>query len=409
MPKLHVQPECRCPPSHPRVHPLVERYCIPNAVEDTTNDRVLRLNINAHPLSYINDQDMGTMWVSKVMSLQELDEGVTITVDLANGQYQVFYVIVQFGGLLPDSILIQRRKLDFSQHETGSVTEQPWLDWQYMARNCNVFDMQNNGPLPRPDSINCLQMPSDVPLLGGNITFSLLTTQPHLRPGYNDFYKTPALQEMVQAAQVRIHMKGQYHTGLGVNQRHRHFVISEITISGRCECHGHADQCDTSMTPYRCMCLPASHTVGNNCENCAPLYNDKPFRSGNQLQPMNCRLCLCYGHAVSCHYDVQADEHPDEHYRGGGGVCDLCMHNTTVSMRSRRPAPLDPRQTRRRSEPQTFKEHLKRPPRAREPQDYRIPPEESPRGTTQQPQFRIPRELQPWTQRHETQTDPSLP
>lgn len=29
------------------------------------------------------------MWLSKVMSLQELDEGVTITVDLANGQYQV--------------------------------------------------------------------------------------------------------------------------------------------------------------------------------------------------------------------------------------------------------------------------------------------------------------------------------
>ncbi|XP_035991625.1 usherin [Fundulus heteroclitus] len=330
LPKLHVQSECRCPPSHPRVHPLVERYCIPNAVEDTTNDRVLRLNLNAHPLSYINDQDMGTMWLSKVMSLQELDEGVTVTVDLANGQYQVFYVIVQFRGPLPESILIQRRKLDFSLLETGIMTEQPWLDWQYMAKNCNVFDMQNSGPLPRPDSVNCLQMPSDLPLSGGNITFSLLTAQPHLRPGYNDFYKTPALQEMVLAAQVRIHMKWQYHTGaVGVNQLHRHFAISEITISGRCECHGHADQCDTSVTPYRCLCLPESHTVGNNCEYCAPLYNDKPFRAGDQLQPMNCRLCQCYGHAVSCHYDVLADEHPDEHYRGGGGVCDHCMHNTT--------------------------------------------------------------------------------
>ncbi|KAM4744035.1 usherin isoform 2-T2 [Anableps anableps] len=330
MPKLHVQSDCRCPPSHPRVHPLVERYCIPNAVEDTTNNRVLRLNLNAHPLSYINDQDMGTVWLSKVMSLQELDDGVTITVDLANGQYQVFYVIVQFGGLLPESILIQRRKLDLSQHKSGIKTEQSWLDWQYMARNCNVFKMQNNGPLPRPDSINCLQLPSDVPLFGGNITFSLLTTQPHLRPGYNDFYKTPALQEMVQAAQVRIHMKGQYYTGaVRVNQRHRHFAISEITISGRCECHGHADHCDTSVTPYRCLCVPESHTVGNNCEHCAPLYNDKPFRSGDQLQPMNCRLCQCYGHAISCHYDVLADEHPDEHYRGGGGVCDYCIHNTT--------------------------------------------------------------------------------
>lgn len=32
---------------------------------------------------------MGTSWISKIMSTQELDEGVTITVDLANGQYQV--------------------------------------------------------------------------------------------------------------------------------------------------------------------------------------------------------------------------------------------------------------------------------------------------------------------------------
>lgn len=68
---------------------FLNRYCIPSGVEDTTNDRVLRLNLNAHPLSYMNDQDMGTSWISKIMSTQELDEGVTITLDLANGQYQV--------------------------------------------------------------------------------------------------------------------------------------------------------------------------------------------------------------------------------------------------------------------------------------------------------------------------------
>ncbi|XP_039982949.1 usherin [Xiphias gladius] len=330
LPELHAQSECRCPPSHPRVHPLVERYCIPNAVEDTTNDRVLRLNLNAHPLSYINDQDMGTPWLSKIMTTQELDEGVTVTVDLANGQYQVFYIIVQFGGLLPESVLIQRRRFDLTEPQSGTTTEQPWLDWQYMARNCNVFEMQNNGPLLRPDSVNCLQLRSDVPFSGGNITFSLLSPQPNLRPGYNDFYNTPALQKMVHATQVRIHLKGQYHTKVaGVNQRHRYYAINEITISGRCECHGHADHCDTSVTPYHCLCLPESHTEGNNCQRCAPLYNDKPFRSGDQLQPMNCRPCHCHSHALSCHYDVQADDQPDEHYQGGGGVCDSCMHNTT--------------------------------------------------------------------------------
>ncbi|XP_044201958.1 usherin [Thunnus albacares] len=330
LPQLHSQSECRCPPSHPRVHPLVERYCIPNAVEDTTNDRVLRLNLNAHPLSYINDQDMGTTWLSKIMTTQELDEGVTITVDFANGQYQVFYVIVQFGGLLPESVLIQRRRLDLTDQQSGTTTEQPWLDWQYIAKDCSVFEMQNNGPLLRPDSVNCLQLPSDVPYSGGNITISLLTPGPNLRPGYNDFYNTPELQKMVHATQVRIHLSGQYQTrAAGTNQRHRYYAINEITISGRCECHGHADHCDTSVAPYRCLCLPETHTEGNNCQHCMPLYNDKPFRQGNQLQPMSCRPCQCHGHAHSCHYDVRADDQPDEHYRGGGGVCDNCMHNTT--------------------------------------------------------------------------------
>nr|XP_040024120.1 usherin isoform X2 [Gasterosteus aculeatus aculeatus] len=329
LPNLHSQSECRCPPSHPKVHPLIERYCIPNGVEDTTNDRVLRLNLNGHPLSYINDQDMGTSWLSKIMTTQELDEGVTLTVNLVNGQYQIFYVIVQFGGLLPESVLIQRRRLDLTVLESDTSTEQPWSDWQYMARNCSVFEMRNNGPLLRPDSVNCLQLPSNVPFSGGNITFSLLTPEPNLRPGYSDFYNTPALQKMVHATQVRMHLSGQYHTVAdGVNQGHRFYAINEITISGRCECHGHADHCDTSVTPYHCLCLPESHTEGNNCQRCAPLYNDKPFKSGDQLQPLNCRSCQCHGHASTCHYDVRADDQPDEHYRGGGGVCDNCMHNT---------------------------------------------------------------------------------
>ncbi|XP_051920397.1 usherin isoform X1 [Hippocampus zosterae] len=327
LPQLHSQSECRCPPTHPRVHPLVERYCIPNAAEDTTNNRVLRLNLNAHPLAYVNDQDMGTAWRSKLMTTRELDEGLTITVDLVNGQYQVFYILLQFGGPLPESLLIQRQRLPDQQNSTD--VEQPWLDWQYVAKDCNVFKMQNNGPLLTPDSVNCLQLPSEEHYSGGNITVSLLSPEPNMRPGYNDFYNTPVLQKMVRATQVRIHLGGQYHTrAAGVDQRHRHYVIKEITISGRCECHGHAEHCDTSVSPYRCLCLPESHTEGNNCQRCASLYNDKPFRPGDQLQPMNCRGCQCHNHAHSCHYDIWADDQPTEHYLGGGGVCDNCMHNT---------------------------------------------------------------------------------
>lgn len=80
----------------------------------------------------------------------------------------------------------------------------------------------------------CFLCSSDVPFSGGNITFSLLTPEPNLRPGYNDFYNNPALQKMVHATQVRIHLRGQYHTGAArVLQRHRYYAINEITISGR--------------------------------------------------------------------------------------------------------------------------------------------------------------------------------
>ncbi|XP_072320975.1 usherin [Eucyclogobius newberryi] len=327
LPNVHAQSECRCPPKYPRVHPVVERYCIPNAVEDTTNDRTPRLNENAHPLSYLNDHDLGTTWLSKIMTTQDLNEGVTISVNLLNGQYQVFYVIIQFGSVLPEKLVFQRRYVDV---EKPNAPEEPWADWQYVARNCSTFQMDNNGPLLKPDSINCLTLPSEVPYSGGNITFSLLTSEPNLRPGYNDFYNTPALQKMVYATQVRVHLTGQYlSTETGVNHGHRYYAIKEITISGRCECHGHADHCDTSVTPYRCSCLPESHTEGNNCQRCALLFNDKPFKSGNQLQPMSCRPCQCYGHSYSCHYEAQVDDHPDDHYRGRGGVCDDCMHNTS--------------------------------------------------------------------------------
>ena len=65
-------------------------YCIPNAVGDATADRKLRLNPNAHPLSYVNDQDMGTAWLSHTGTPQgAAGDGLTLTVDLANGQYQV--------------------------------------------------------------------------------------------------------------------------------------------------------------------------------------------------------------------------------------------------------------------------------------------------------------------------------
>ncbi|XP_058131204.1 usherin [Dasypus novemcinctus] len=316
--RLHIQSHCRCPGSHPRVHPLEQQYCIPNDAEDTTSNRVSRLNPEAHPLSFINDNDFGTSWVSRVFTdITQLNRGVTISVDLENGQYQVFYIFIQFFSLQPTAIKIQRKRQD-------SLV---WEDWQYFARNCSIFGMKNNGDLENPDSVNCLQLFN---YSNGNVTFSILTPGPNHRPGYNDFYNTPSLQEFVKASQIRFHFLGQYHTiETAANFRHRYYAVNEITISGRCQCYGHAESCDTTSQPYRCLCSQDSFTEGLHCDRCLPLYNDKPFRQGDQVHAFNCKPCECNSHSRSCHYDITVDPFPFEHRRGSGGVCDDCEHNTT--------------------------------------------------------------------------------
>ncbi|EQB78595.1 usherin isoform A [Camelus ferus] len=311
--RLHIQSHCRCPGSHPRLHPLEQRYCIPNDAEDTTSDRVSRLNPEAHPLSFVNDNNIATSWVSHVFTnITQLNQGVTISIDLENGQYQFF-------SPQPTAIRIQRKKEDSLD----------WEDWQYFARNCSAFGMKNNGDLENPDSVNCLQLSNFTPYFRGNVTFSILTPGPHHRPGYNNFYNTPSLQEFVKATQVRLHFHGQYHTTeTSVSPRHRYYGVNEITVTGRCQCHGHADNCDTTSRPYRCLCSQESFTEGLQCDRCLPLYNDKPFRQSDQVHAFHCKPCECNSHSRSCHYNVSVDPFPLEHHRGGGGVCDDCKHNT---------------------------------------------------------------------------------
>ncbi|XP_072265966.1 usherin isoform X2 [Pyxicephalus adspersus] len=324
-PLMTIQPECRCPSSYPRLETVSGRFCLPNGVDHSsfTKDKILRLNPDAHPVPYMNDNDLNTTWISSLLSQSDIDKGVMIIMDLENGQYQVFYITLWFYSPMPTALRIQRKK------HRSSV----WEDWQYLASNCQDFGMENNGFLQFPDSVNCLQLPRDTPYSHGNLTLSLLTPEPNQRPGYNDFYSTTELQEFVKASLVRIHLIGQYYT-TGTEEssrsfRHRYYGIGEVTISGRCNCHGHANSCDTSVSPYKCVCDVNSYTDGNNCDRCLPLFNDKSFRQGDHVNAFNCRPCQCYNHSSSCHYDATIDPYPHDHERGGGGVCENCLHNTT--------------------------------------------------------------------------------
>jgi len=63
------------------------RFCIPNGVPDTYSKRQERLDRDAHPLDYITDGDSSTTWVSS--DDLYMPGGLTMTIDLENGEYQV--------------------------------------------------------------------------------------------------------------------------------------------------------------------------------------------------------------------------------------------------------------------------------------------------------------------------------
>ena len=65
--------------------------------------------------------------------------------------------------------------------------------------------------------------------------------------------------------------------------------------------------------------------LGKNCEECAPFYQDLPWRRGTPSNPFECKQCECNSHATSCYFDPSLYL---ESNRTSGGVCIDCMDNT---------------------------------------------------------------------------------
>ena len=64
----------------------------------------------------------------------------------------------------------------------------------------------------------------------GNITFNILAGNPVARPGYNNFYNTPALFDFVKASQIKLGMQGHYYV---TQERHEYYGLYEVIVTGR--------------------------------------------------------------------------------------------------------------------------------------------------------------------------------
>ena len=62
-----------------------------------------------------------------------------------------------------------------------------------------------------------------------------------------------------------------------------YYAVSNVEISGRCACNGHASDC------FQNMCVCEHNTMGQNCEQCRSFFQDQPWSAATPDNPSECR------------------------------------------------------------------------------------------------------------------------
>ncbi|XP_064602774.1 macrophage-stimulating protein receptor-like [Liolophura sinensis] len=90
-----VAPECRC-----GVPALIETGSLTCKNVNGGSD-VSRVNLQAHYIEYVNDGDVGTVWISDARNSSN------ISIDLG-ATYQIFNITIKFGTSMPQTVMIDR-------------------------------------------------------------------------------------------------------------------------------------------------------------------------------------------------------------------------------------------------------------------------------------------------------------
>uniref|UniRef100_A0A4W5KZX3 Laminin subunit alpha 3 n=1 Tax=Hucho hucho TaxID=62062 RepID=A0A4W5KZX3_9TELE len=288
----------------------------------------------AHPVSNAIDGTEG-WWQSPPLSRGPMYNEVNVTLDL--GQlFHVAYILIKFANAPRPDLWVLERSLDHGK------TYAPWQYFAHSKRECiERFGKEPNGRIVRDDDQICTTEYSKiVPLENGEIVVSLVNG----RPGSKNFTYSPVLRDFTKATNIRLHFL-RTSTLLGhliskaqrdptVTRRY-YYSIKDISVGGRCVCHGHAEVCGGfffSTPVFRLQCECKHNTCGESCDRCCPGFNQKPWRAATTDSPNQCQPCQCHSHATECYYDPEVEQMRaslDTFGRyDGGGVCINCQHNT---------------------------------------------------------------------------------
>ncbi|XP_055359510.1 laminin subunit alpha-3-like isoform X2 [Betta splendens] len=288
----------------------------------------------AHPVSFAID---GTerWWQSPPLSRGLVYNEVNVTLDL--GQlFHVAYVLIKFANSPRPDLWVLERSVD------NGRTFTPWQYFAHSKRECiERFGKHPNTRVLRDDDKVCTTEYSRiVPLENGEVVVSLVNG----RPGSRNFTYSPVLRDFTKATNIRLrflrtntllgHLISKTQRDPTVTRRY-FYSIKDISVGGRCVCHGHAQVCGAQrdqMNPNRLQCECQHNTCGESCDRCCPGFNQKPWRAATVHSPNECQPCWCFSHAFDCYYDPEVEKRGaslDSFGRyDGGGVCIDCQHNT---------------------------------------------------------------------------------
>ncbi|CAF0763256.1 unnamed protein product [Adineta steineri] len=256
-------------------------------------------------------------------------ENVTIQLNL-EAEFVFTHLIMKFRTFRPKGMIIEK-SADFGK---------TWRIYAYFAASCGT-QFPYIPTLASPDLPYCESRYSDdTPSTGGEVVFRVLSPN---TIGNRDPY-SPSIQELIKITNLRINFTKLHTLGdnyLDTRQETTpkyYYALYEMVVRGSCSCYGHAKRCIptedelkgniTTLGKVYGRCNCTHHTEGLNCERCADLYNDRPWRPARIGQPNPCRLCECHGHAKRCRFD--AVRFAQTNYTSGG-VCEDCEHNTIGS------------------------------------------------------------------------------
>jgi hypothetical protein len=243
-----------------------------------------------HPVSYLVDDVQSQQhtwwqsqnwWETNKLGITSKNNPLKVNITLSFGKsYHISgHVELTFYGERPRAMFIEKSTDD------GHT----WKPLQYFAKRCDLsykMEVENSPDVNNPFKAQCVEKYSlQNPKKFGKVVFDSGLTYDVCD------YQNPKVQDYLLATDVRAQLELPATDGLeiqyGEHFKKYYYAISDIEITGRCNCNGHAKICDGSLMNRVCSCQ--HNTMGRDCELCKPLFNNRPWSPANQTHGNECR------------------------------------------------------------------------------------------------------------------------